>query len=313
MYSHSLLIKTGLLIFAKTEAQIPSETVISGSEPGLQQLDQPLYKLKMNITPKTISNLFSLFTPTCLVCAGLILGAVSAQTGFALTARKASKSIEGQITTAQKAQKKIERWESDKAVILSDIRDMKVRSLWLDFQQEKHRNYLNKQQAVIDELKQKKIEARKIRMELEPFLEQLVYKLEAQVNDDLPFLMKERRERIAFLKESLADYHLDLSEKLRRVLEALRIEAEYGRTVERTEQMLKLNGAPSKVIVLRIGRIGLFFRSQEGKYIGRWNKQKGSWEMLPASYASVLADASEMASGKRAVELLNLPLGKIQR
>ncbi len=244
---------------------------------------------------------------SCLVFLHITNGAM------ALTAGNASKVIEGQIDHAKQAQKTFENWEGEKAVLLSEIRDAKIRSLWLEFQRQKYQNYLGKQQKVIEELKQKKIDAKKIRMELEPFLEQLVMTLEKRVANDLPFLLKERRERIAFLKESLADYHIDLSEKLRRILEALRVEAEYGKTVESTEEMLKLNGEPTKVVVVRIGRIGLFFRSLEGNYIGRWNQNKRAWEMLSSTYAPVIADASEMASGKRAVELLDLPLGPIKQ
>ena len=247
----------------------------------------------------------------CLGIMTISLVLVFACSGYALTAGKAGRVIEGQISQAREVQRQFEKWEAEKAVLLTDIRETKIRSLWMAFQREKYQNYLKRQQKVIDDLKQKKIAARKIRMELEPFLEQLVYSLEQRVVADVPFLQAERRERIAFLKETLADYHIDLSEKLRRILEALRIEAEYGKTVEYSEQMLKINGSPTKVIMLRIGRIGLFFRSLEGKHIGRWNRQTKSWEALPASYAAVLANASEMAAGKRAVELLNLPLGRV--
>ena len=229
------------------------------------------------------------------------------------SADQVKKVIEKQVRQEEQMRKQFEQWESEKAVLLSEIRDLKIRSTWLDYQQIKYRNYLVKQQQVIEELKEKKISARRIRMELEPLLDQLIVKLEKEIKADLPFLQTERMERLEFLKSSLADYHIDLSEKLRRILEALRVEAEYGKTVEKTEAMLTLNEKPTKVMMIRIGRIALYYRTLEGKQIGFWNTETNAWEQLPSAYASDLAKAAEMASGKRAVELLRLPVGKPRR
>jgi hypothetical protein len=190
----------------------------------------------------------------------------------------------------------------------AEIRDLKMQDAWLDFQMIKYRRYLERQEAAIAELERRREEARRIAMELEPYLETVVDELEAHVARDLPFLPGERAGRIAFLRESLDDYHLDLGEKLRRVLEALQVEMEYGRTVETGSREIDLGGAPVRVATLRLGRTALYYLTEDGSGAGMWDRAAGGWHALGGGHARTLALARDMAERRRAVELLPLPL-----
>ena len=153
------------------------------------------------------------------------------------------------IASEATAQKEFQRWTDQREELSSEIRDMKMTNSWLEFQNAKYQRYLEKQKAVIAELERRKVEALRIQMELEPFLEIIVDKLSAQIAADLPFLEEERTLRMTFLRDSLDDYHLELSEKLRRVLEALQIETEYGRTIETVSSELDIQGVSMQVSI----------------------------------------------------------------
>ncbi len=216
------------------------------------------------------------------------------------------------IATEASAQEDVLHWTDKRDGLSSEIRDLKLMDAWLEFQITKYKRYIARQEAVIEELKLRKEEAKRIGMELEPYLEVVVDRLEERVAEDPPFLPEERAQRIAFLRESLDDYHLSLSEKLRRVLEALQVETEYGRSVETTSRELALNGVPTRVAVLRLGRSGLYYLTEDGSKAGFWDRGTKSWRPLEPEFARTLLNAREMAERKRALELLVLPIGETQ-
>ena len=210
------------------------------------------------------------------------------------------------------AQKEYSAWGDRKAEIADEIRDMKAMDDWLEFQSLKYEKYIARQEAVIAELERRKEEAKLIQMQLEPFLEEVVTRLDEFVQQDLPFLSEERQQRIRFLRSSLDDYHLGLSEKLRRVFEALLVEMEYGRNVATSRQELVLDGAPMQVYVFRLGRTALFYQATDGSSAGYWSTASDSWKPLDQGYVRTLRRAREMAERKRSVELLELPIGVAQ-
>ncbi|MFO7596765.1 MAG: DUF3450 domain-containing protein [Desulfocurvibacter africanus] len=230
----------------------------------------------------------------------------------AQTATSVHQTAVGAIALESDAQQDLLRWTDEREALAAEVRDMKMREAWLEFQNRKYARYIEKQEAVLAELERRKGEAKRIRMELEPFLENVVDKLEAHVGDDLRFLPEERARRIAFLRESLDDYRLELSEKLRRVLEALQVEAEYGRSVETTSQELEIDGAPTTVSVFRLGRTALFYQTMDGSRSGFWDRAAHAWRSLDAEFTRSLGQARDMAARKRAVELVVLPMGEPQ-
>ena len=147
-------------------------------------------------------------------------------------------------------------------------------------------------------------------MDLEPYLEKIYRRLEGFVAGDLQFLHEERTRRLAFLRSSLDDYRVKLSEKLRRMLEALQVEANYGRSIGKTEGVLSLGGEKSGVNFIRVGRLSLFFLSEDHEKAGYLDTKTGKWKLLDHKYARELSKAIEMAERKRAIELVDLPVGK---
>jgi hypothetical protein len=221
------------------------------------------------------------------------------------------KKIENVIRQGQDSQHQTEAWIKEKDACLNEIRELKNRKRWLSHQEDKYQIYIQKEQETIAELERKKEETEKIKMSLEPFLDELFLRLEGFVNNDLPFLPEERQKRLQFLKDSLDNYHLGLDEKTRRIFEAIQAEAGYGGTVEKTEDTVSLEGKTAQVNIFRLGRVALFYQSLDGKHAGRFNHAKKQWEPLPDKYARTISRAVEIAEKKRTPELLELPLGRL--
>ncbi|WP_457572223.1 DUF3450 domain-containing protein [Desulfovulcanus sp.] len=227
------------------------------------------------------------------------------------TPQKLIKSMQGVIKDAQKVQKEVDAWAMEREKLLSEISELKNLKRWYMHQQKKYETYIQKQKQLLAELQRRRKEARRINISLEPYLDDTVKRLEEFIGSDLNFLPEERQKRLAFLKDSLDDYHLGLSEKLRRVLEVLQVEAEYGRGIEKSEAVLTLDNKPTEVRLLRIGRVALFYQTLDGKRCG-YMEAGGTWKDLPASFNSEISKALDMIDHRRAYDLIELPLRRVQ-
>ena len=223
--------------------------------------------------------------------------------------KKVSKTIEKE----SKAQEKADNWNYDKAPYLDDIRDLKYRITWKQYRQQKYRNYIKGVEENIELLKFKKEEINKLREQLEPYLEEVVDRMEVFVKNDLPFLPDDRQRRIDGLRGSLNSYTTALSEKMRRVFVlGLQVEAEFGRVIESEEDVtLTLNGIETQVTLFRLGRLAWYYMSIDRKQIGMWNQEKGQWEPVSDDQLQAFKNAFDMALAKKTPEIVELPLGAI--
>ena len=224
------------------------------------------------------------------------------------TAENLQNQVKQIIKKEASLQEKADNWDVDRQDLLNKISNLTMRSRWLDYRNMKYDTYIINQKKTINELIEKKEKAEQVRMELEPFLDNILIKLTENITSDLPFLQKERKKRIKTLNNAYEDYHLTLSEKLRRTMEALQIEAEYGMTIEKTEKVIALNGKDISASVLRIGRIGLFFRSNDNSSAGFWENDKQKWQLIPGDFVKTIISVEEMAERKKVVDLIRLPV-----
>ena len=210
-------------------------------------------------------------------------------------------------------QEQADQWSAAKQALVNDLLDQKTQLEWNRFQNKKYQQYLaHKQQAIADLQRRQEIMG-KLRMELEPFLDYSIEKLQSLILEDLPFLTLERQERMDFLAQSLADPDLKLSEKLRRLLEAVQVEADYGNSVEVSEEKLALNNENTIVQVLRLGRIGLFYLTQDNANVGRWDPEQKQWLPITDDYAPTVQKTMDVVRQKRVAELVDLPLPKFSQ
>lgn len=140
-----------------------------------------------------------------------------------------------------------------------------------------------------------------------PMLKNMIDDLALSIAADMPFLLAERQQRIAGLRETLLDPEQSLPQKYRQVLDAYEIERDFGYTLETYPQDIDLAGQSTLVQVLRLGRIGLYYQSSDGLAQGYWDRDQGAWQPL-TSYVEAIDKGIAMAQEQAVPVLLNLPL-----
>ncbi len=136
--------------------------------------------------------------------------------------------------------------------------------------------------------------------------EHLIAELQAWIELDLPFLHSERSLRIKGLRNMMTAADLDATEKIRRILEAYRIEAEYGFSFESYRG--KLEEDDVVVDFMHIGRNILIYKSLDGRQVGAWNRHTSDWHALNNRYRYPVEQAFNVAHKGVAPGILLLPV-----
>lgn len=140
-----------------------------------------------------------------------------------------------------------------------------------------------------------------------PLMIQMTDALDKLIDVDAPFLIKERRDRVAELKLLIDRADVTVGEKYRRIMEAYVVEADYGKTIEAYKGEVA-QGEVRAVDFLRIGRVGLYYQTLDGKESGRWSKASNEWVVLPDSYRVSIRNGLRIARKQAPPELLKLPI-----
>ena len=145
--------------------------------------------------------------------------------------------------------------------------------------------------------------------EVVPLMLRMVEGIDQFVELDVPFLIKERRDRVANLRKLMQRADASPAEKFRRVLEAYQIENEYGRTIEGVRGTVDTNdGRQLTVDFLRVGRVALYYKTLDDAEIARWSKKDGAWEAIDTDFVSPIKKALSIAREQAAPDLLLLPI-----
>jgi hypothetical protein len=147
-----------------------------------------------------------------------------------------------------------------------------------------------------------------IERQVTPLMLKMIDALEQFVELDVPFLLEERRNRVAFLGTLLERSDVTVAEKFRRLLEAYEIENDYGRTIEAYKGSLEVAGAVREVDFLRIGRTALLYQTVDAEHFGMWDTTKREWVPLSAEYRNQIRSGIKMARKQVAPNLLILPI-----
>jgi len=235
--------------------------------------------------------------------------AVSAQS----TPTQVQKKVSDAIGTEAKAQEKADKLNADRSGMLEEIRNLKYKIAWLNYRQKQYGVYVNSVKENIENLEFQKTEILTLREQLEPYLDEVITRMEQFIGNDLTFNTEERTKRVDTLRDTINNYEVSMSEKLRMVLaEGLQIEADYGKQLETEETQIVIDGVDVQVTTFRLGRVGMFYRNLDGTETGRWNQDAQKWEKVPEKLNRSIRRAVSIASGERTVELVDLPLGVIE-
>lgn len=227
------------------------------------------------------------------------------------TSEKVRESVTKSVEIRRQTQKEHEKWQEEKQMLTDRYDRLERENRRLSDKEsrlaEKHKDLQNRISG-----KEKQVaDIRQVTEDVEPFLIQLAKDIELLVKRDLPFLEQERQKRLSRLHNLMEDNQAPVSEKYRRVMEALFVEAEYGNTIEVYQDNIEVNRRSMRVNIFRLGRISLFFQSMDQEECGWFNIAAENWEMLPARYNRSIAGAIDIGTKRRPAELLTLPLGRM--
>ena len=148
-----------------------------------------------------------------------------------------------------------------------------------------------------------------IERQITPLMTRMLDSLESFVDLDTPFLVDERQERIARLRDMMERSDVTPAEKLRQILEAYSIENDYGRTIEAYKGSLEVDGRALEVDFLRIGRVSLTYQSVGGGVTGAWDNDSRQWVQLPPeTYKTQVAEGLRVARKQVAPDLIVAPV-----
>ena len=163
------------------------------------------------------------------------------------------------------------------------------------------------QQATLEDIALSMDQVDVINRQIFPLMERMIDGLEQSISLDIPFLMEERTKRIEDLKDIMERSDVTVAEKFRKVMEAYQIENDYGTSSEYYTESLTIDGATRSFNMLRIGRIGLYFQSDDTKITGLWNNEDRTW-VIDNSARNEVRKGLRMARQLIAPELIIIPV-----
>ncbi len=210
---------------------------------------------------------------------------------MAASSTQAVKTLTDGVQAEQQVLTEGQKWEQEKAALSQEIKQAKLESEWYNLHIKTLERYVKVAKENVATLLKTQEELQRLEAALEANLVIAVQQLELFVQKDLPFLPQERESRLAFLRASLDDYTLGLEEKLRRVFEALQVEADYARGFEITDETVETTDGKHAVKLVRIGRVGLFALAPDGTK--GWQYTPQGYVPLPEQYVQSLQSLRE--------------------
>jgi hypothetical protein len=142
-----------------------------------------------------------------------------------------------------------------------------------------------------------------------PLVIRMIDGLEQFVELDVPFHIDERRQRVAFLRGNLDRSDVSVSEKFRQVLEAYKIENEYGRKIDAYKGSVEIDGVERDVNFFRVGRVALLYQTTDTEVSGAWDQASRSWVQLDSGeYRNAIMKGLRVARKEASIDILNLPI-----
>jgi hypothetical protein len=259
--------------------------------------------MRGNRSFNTVNILFAAVAVTLLASTGIF-----AQND----AKKIKETVDGTVGIEQGTQQKRDKWEKEKSGLVARYQAAQANVAYLADRKALKEKELAAISESIAEMNRRLVESDRLTATIQDTLNFLMARLDAMVNADLPFLEEERSDRLAYLKKEMVRPDVKLADKLRTLLNALHIEMGYGSTVEVVQQKITVDGDELFVDLLRLGRVSVFWRTPDGKRCGEFDRATRQWIELPGKYNRNIGKAMEMAANIRPVELISLPLGRIE-
>ena len=147
-----------------------------------------------------------------------------------------------------------------------------------------------------------------INIDILPLLKRMVESLSKFVSIDIPFLIDERKKRVEDLDQLITRADVTTAEKFRKIFETYQLEADFGRTIESYNGYIEIDNDSKAVEYFRLGRLGLFYRTLDGKETGFWDNTQKKWEHKGSSLDNDIKLALDIANRQSPPNFISLPL-----
>ncbi len=215
---------------------------------------------------------------------------------------------QAKTTLAQESQRRIERLAAETNNLLQEfqtvnktIQDLRV------FNSQLERRIAN-QLVMIDELEEAIANVSVVERLMPPLTMRMLDSLEQFIELDKPFRREERLNRVRTLQGNLTRPDISEAEKFRQVLEAYRIEAQYGRYLDAYRDTLHINGQDREVNILQVGRTTLIYQTTDAQFAGAWDSAQNDWVALDRSYRDSIQVALRIARQQATQDIMMLPV-----
>ncbi|WP_027848740.1 DUF3450 domain-containing protein [Marinospirillum minutulum] len=211
---------------------------------------------------------------------------------------------------AIKIQQQVEKLDAQRQADFQEWRQVRRELLLLEAYNQRQSQWNQRLQEQITSLEEQLASLDTTREALEPLLQQMAERLGEFIQHDLPFRQDERLFKVKSLSSLLARVDVSHAEKLRQLLTAYRNEVEQGRSLEVSREFLQLGDAKEKqrLTLLRVGRIGLYYLSEDEQKAGYWSAEKNTWLALNSSQRQQVVRGLALAEERGLPEFLTLPL-----
>ncbi len=218
---------------------------------------------------------------------------------------------QAKVEAAQKSQAKIDGIADETDTLLQEFKVTNKQIEGLRVYNAQMESRIQDQVRRIADIEASMADVTVIQRQITPLVERMLSGLEQFVDLDVPFHIGERRDRVAQLRANMNASNQTSAELFRQVLEAYKIENEYGRKIDAYETSIDIDGSGQarKVDIFRVGRIALLYKTPDGESAGRWNNESRQWEELDsASWSSALQTGIRIARNQAVKDILQLPI-----
>jgi len=242
-----------------------------------------------------------------LVSAGALAGTVAAVQ--ASTLDSILKVGDAKNNAARKSQVKIDRLADETRDLLSDYKTVTKQIDGLKVYNARLQRQIDNQLLRIGEIDEAIDQVTIISRQMTPLVIRMIDGLQKFVELDVPFHMDERQQRIDFLRANLDRSDVTVAEKFRQVLEAYKIENEYGRKIDAYKGSVEIEGVERDVNFFRVGRVALLYQTTDTEISGAWDQRSRSWVSLDrGEYRNAIMKGLRIARKEASIDLMNLPV-----
>lgn len=215
---------------------------------------------------------------------------------------------QAKTTLAQDSQKRIDRLAQETDDLTQEFKAVSKEIEGLRIYNSQLEKQVAAQLDVIKDLDASIDQVTVVERQIQPLILRMLDGLEQFVALDKPFKMEERNNRIAMLRDNQDRADISVSEKFRQVLEAYKIEADYGRFLDAYSATLPIGGQDREVNVLQIGRVSLMYQTTDTQLSGAWDAGQNAWVELDDSYRAIILKGLRIARKQASPDIMIAPV-----